>query len=215
MDTTSSSFHEHNSARGDYLFGKTQLLPSHIDRNFEQYLADHHVHPSYVKFPLITSHRQKQHISTALKSNRYIDDRQKSFETVFSQNSKLLSNSLSSSWNTNENDTIHQKQLSPINTILANNEKYRRSHAKLIEYKQQSKIQGIQIPKVDIQLSNNHNNSPPSTLVLREVIENKTKEKNGAIGGEDLVDDESIISVEGSHRAKVWVREHQYFFNNY
>ncbi|CAF0831620.1 unnamed protein product [Didymodactylos carnosus] len=212
---TTSSFHDQNSSRGSLLFGKTQLLPSRIDRNFEQYLADHHVQRSHLKLPLIKPAGQKRHIKTTIKPDEYMNSRRISFDRAFLHNSTALSHSLASPWNINENDNIYPQQLSPINSILVNNEKYRRSHAKLIEYRQQSKIQGIYIPKADMQLTNNQNNNTPSTLAVRDAIDNKTKQEQNFGGDDDLVDDESTISIDGPHRAKTWVREHQYFFTDY
>ena len=112
-----------------------------------------------------------------------------------------------------------ERHSNSINRLL-NSEQYRRSHARLIEYRQHS-----QIPGVALQSSNNDLTTTSShtrnevILPLKEVFLETTRTKQQAANADevDFVDDDSVFSHETDRRrrAKHWIKEHQFFFTEY
>jgi hypothetical protein len=173
-------------------------IPTSIDRHFEQYLIDHHHYP---KLPSISKHQPQL-------SNRQL------FENSVTDNKDLLS--------------YHERQLTseiehnngPISRLL-NSEQYRRGQARLIEYRQHSKIPGVALSGTnnsnDI-FSTQSNGRNELILPLKEVLIETTRTKQHQQQDEmDLVDDDSVISQENDRRrrAKHWIKEHQFFFTEY
>ena len=104
-----------------------------------------------------------------------------------------------------------------INRLLTS-ESYRRSQARLIEYRQRSKIPGVALKPT------NHINEMPTNgrndlvLPLKEVFLEPTRTKQHQnIDEIDFVDDVSIFSNETDRcrRAKHWIKDHQFFFTEY
>jgi hypothetical protein len=116
--------------------------------------------------------------------------------------------------------TDYEHHTGSINRLL-NSEQYRRSHARLIEYRQYSKIPGIALKPTTT--TNNFNDTTLNgrnelILPLKEVFIETTRTKQHQNQDEmDLVDDDSIISDETDRRqrAKHWIKEHQFFFTEY
>jgi hypothetical protein len=109
----------------------------------------------------------------------------------------------------------YEHQTDSINRLL-NSEQYRRSQARLIEYRQQSKI-----PGVSLQITTDHfnesilNGRNELILPLKEIfIDTKQHQNQDEI---DFVDDDSIFSNESDRRrrAKHWIKDHQFFFTEY
>jgi len=106
-----------------------------------------------------------------------------------------------------------------INRLL-NSEQYRRSHARLIEYRQHSKIPGVALKST---ITNNLNEMTSNgrnelILPLKEVFIETTRTKQHKNQDEiDFVDDDSIFSngPDRRRRAKHWIKEHQFFFTEY
>jgi len=107
-----------------------------------------------------------------------------------------------------------------INRLL-NSEQYLRSHARLIEYRQHSKIPGIALNST---ITNNNLNEMTSNgrneliLPLKEIFIETIRTKQNKNQDEiDLVDDDSIVSHDPDRRrrAKHWIKEHQFFFTEY
>ena len=112
-----------------------------------------------------------------------------------------------------------------INRLLTS-EQYRRAQARLIEYRQHSKIPGVALqPTITIAAAaNNSNESILSgrnelTLPLKEIFIDPTRTKQHQNPDELdlLVDDDSIFSDETDRRrrAKHWIKDHQFFFTEY
>lgn len=112
-------------------------------------------------------------------------------------------------------DTEHQTN--SINRLL-NSEQYRRSQARLIEYRQHSQIPGVALQSTGHEHLRSH---PRNELVLplKEVfLETTTRTKPTGNGEEiDFVDDDSVFSndTDRRRRAKHWIKEHQFFFTEY
>jgi hypothetical protein len=116
------------------------------------------------------------------------------------------------------NDVEHHT--GSINRLL-NSEQYRRSHARLIEYRQHSKIPGVALNST---ITNNLNEMTSNgrnelILPLKEVFieTTRTKQQNKNQDEIDFVDDDSIFSHDPDRRrrAKHWIKEHQFFFTEY
>ena len=111
-------------------------------------------------------------------------------------------------------DTEHHSN--SINRLL-NSEQYRRSHARLIEYRQHSQIPGVALQSPGKDLSTSHGRNEV-ILPMKEVFLETTRTKQGGNGEEiDFVDDDSVFSndTDRRRRAKHWIKEHQFFFTEY
>jgi hypothetical protein len=98
--------------------------------------------------------------------------------------------------------------------LLLNSEQYRRSYARLIEYRQHSKIPGVALKST----TNNLNGRNELILPLKEIFIETTRTKQHQNQDEiDFVDDDSIFSNDNDRRrrAKHWIKEHQFFFTEY
>jgi hypothetical protein len=167
-------------------------MPSTIDRHFEQYLIDHHRYP---KLPSIIKQPNRQTLE-----NSFLND--KNFLSY--RDRKVPSE--------HNNGSISR---------LLNSEQYRRSHARLIEYRQHSKIPGVALATTnksnDIS-STQLNGRNELTLPLKEVLMETTRTKQHQQQDDmDFVDDDSVFSNESDRRrrAKHWIKDHQFFFTEY
>lgn len=114
-----------------------------------------------------------------------------------------------------------ERRPSSVNRLL-NSEQYRRSHARLIEYRQHSKIPGVAL-KITTPLANQYNELSSNTrneiiLPLKEVLIEtaRTKQQTNA-DDVDFADDDSVFSHDSDRRrrAKHWIKEHQFFFTEF
>lgn len=110
--------------------------------------------------------------------------------------------------------TIHQRQTNSINRLL-NSEQYRRSHARLIEYRQHSKIPGVTLTNILPTKTDFPSNSRSD--FKKEIYPDPIKPKQQNAEEIDLADDESVLSngTDRKRRAKQWIKEHQFFFTEY
>lgn len=127
--------------------------------------------------------------------------------------------------NINPNDFHIDSEHHPnsINRLL-NSEQYRRSHARLIEYRQRSKIPGVALKTLPSSLTTTSTNDLPINgrneliLPLKEVFIDTTRTKQHQNQDDiDFVDDDSIFSndTDRRRRAKHWIKEHQFFFTEF
>jgi hypothetical protein len=112
-----------------------------------------------------------------------------------------------------------------INRLL-NSEQYRRAQARLIEYRQQSKIPGVALQPTKLTIAASNSNESiltgrsELTLPLKEIFIDPTRTKQQHQNQDELdllVDDDSIFSDETDRRrrAKHWIKDHQFFFTEY
>lgn len=110
-----------------------------------------------------------------------------------------------------------ERHSNSINRLL-NSEQYRRSHARLIEYRQHSQIPGVALQSSNNDLATSHTRNE-IILPLKEVFLETTRTKQQAANADeiDFVDDDSVFSNETDRRrrAKHWIKEHQFFFTEY
>lgn len=161
-------------------------ISSSIDRHFKQYLRDHH---RFACLPSIHRTNVTHHDEV---ENSIID------------RNKLLSSHPRT--NPVDNQSISR---------LLNSENYRRAQARLIEYRQQSKIPGVALTPPLLIINETLQHHPDGSIPLKDVIMETTRAHQQQQHDEvDLVDDDSVISHETDRRrrAKHWVKEHQFFF---
>lgn len=111
----------------------------------------------------------------------------------------------------------YQHHSGSINRLLTS-EQYRRSHARLIEYRTHSKIPGVALKPTPITNDITSNGRNELILPLKEVFTETTRTKQHQNQDEiDFVDDDSIFSndTDRRRRAKHWIKEHQFFFTEY
>jgi hypothetical protein len=167
-------------------------IPTSIDRHFEQYLIDHHHYP---KLPSISKQPNRQTIE-----NSFLNDK-----NFFSYRAQQIPSE-------HNNGSISR---------LLNSEQYRRSHARLIEYRQRSKIPGVALATTNNSNENSStqiNGRNELTLPLKEVLMETTRTKQHQQQDDiDFVDDDSVFSHETDRRlrAKHWIKDHQFFFTEY
>lgn len=104
-----------------------------------------------------------------------------------------------------------------INRLLTS-EQYLRSQARLIEYRQHSKIPGVALTKTNNLNEITSNGRNELILPLKEVFIETTRTKQHQKQDENnFFDDDSIFSNESDRRqrAKHWIKEHQLFFTEY
>ena len=163
---------------------RLQPLASSIDRHFEQYLNDYHHFP---KLPAI--HKFRSNVDeTNLTSDEFVSPRSsRPVETTANHG--------------------------PISQLL-NSDAYRRAQARLIEYRQQSKIPGIALTPTHEQFETQNTGRHEFVLPLKEVVA-RTKQHEDGDGA--AADDDSVCSDEGERRrrAKHWIHDHQFFFTEY
>jgi hypothetical protein len=164
-------------------------VPSSTDRHFEQYLIDHH---HYSKLPSIAKQKTRQSIENSfIQDKNFLSYRQLDIPSDFEHH----------------NNSINR---------LLNNEQYRRGQARLVEYRQHSRIPGIKLSPTN---NSNEISSNELILPLKEVFidTTRTKQQHQNRDDIDLVSDDSIKSNEGDRRrrAKHWIKEHQFFFTEY
>ena len=110
-----------------------------------------------------------------------------------------------------------ERHSNSVNRLL-NSEQYRRSHARLIEYRQHSQIPGVALQSSNKDLATAHTRNEV-ILPLKEVFleTTRTKQQAGNADEIDFVDDDSVFSndTDRRRRAKHWIKEHQFFFTEY
>ena len=172
-------------------------VPPAIDRHFEQYLIDHHHFP---KLPSIgkpsTSHRAAT-------------------ENVLGDNQEFLS----------FRERAHLEEIEPNHgpiSRLLNSEHYRRAQARLIEYRQRSKIPGVALslgiePLADAIAAPVYERQESNIQLKDALLETARSKQQQLADNEDFVDDDSVLSHETDRRrrAKHWIKEHQFFFTEY
>jgi hypothetical protein len=175
--------------RNTHLLPLSPRVPASTDRHFEQYLIDHHHFP---KLPSIAKHPLPT-IRQSIENKDFLPSHQQALPIDF------------------------ENHPGSVNRLL-NSEQYLRSHARLIEYRQQSRIPGVALK------ATHHFNEMPSngrndvSLPLTEVFLETTRTQQHQNPAEiDFIDDESVFSNETDRRqrAKHWIKEHQFFFTEY
>ena len=171
-------------------------VPPSIDRHFEQYLIDHHHFPrlpSIGKAPL--THRAPA-------------------ENVLGDSQELLS----------YRERTHLEDFEPNHgpiSRLLNSDQYRRAQARLIEYRQRSKIPGVALsPSIELMsdaAAASSNERHELNVQLKDALLETARNKPHQGDDVDFVDDDSVAShdTDRRRRAKHWIKEHQFFFTEY